>query len=128
MKGKRYLPRKRVKHGPKRTRKIEVKLTPAEESEIRRKFGRKAASVARTYWLGVKPIPCRADDRPNPEMVRIMWQYWLQVEALRRNLPSEFRISLKDYFQIEDEAFNKLAQSCFSNFLKAAIKTSNRED
>jgi hypothetical protein len=107
----------RNRNGQRRTKKIEIKLTPEELQKIRKIYGRLAAAVARDYWLGFEPKDVKTPSKKAMLAVaRAMHGYRLEMEKLRQLVKSSCGQAADEILNAEEQKFNELARTCFSNF------------
>ena len=110
-------PKARNKKACRRDKKIEVKLTDAEERMIRKKFGRMAAAAARAFWLGFKVAnPLTPGKQATLDRALALHTYHLAVVDLRRRIKPHFGEEADIIMAAEEQLFQALTKTWLSNF------------
>lgn len=120
-KGKPHPPRPpaRQKKAGKRTKKIEVKLSEAEERVVRKTFGRMAAAAARSFWLGFRvAAPLTPSKKATFECAQALHTYHVAVTELRRRIKPYLGDEADALMAAEEQLFQALTNTWFSNFSK----------
>lgn len=96
----------------KRTKKIEVKLTPEELDKARHLYGRRAADFARRVWLSGSPPRARELSVPKSKKLEIaaaLHAYHETVLPLRSAIRSGLgKKDVRAQLDAEEKAFNHL--------------------
>lgn len=110
-------PKARNKSAQRRDKKIEVKLTEAEERVVRKKFGRMAAAAARAFWLGFKVAnPLTPSKKATRDCAYALYTYHLAVVDLRQRIKQHFGEETDIMMAAEEQLFQTLTKIWLTNF------------